>query len=48
MGEDNMEEEKKKEGKGDEHMEQDAMLVDGQNKDATLGPDMDGGPSTMA
>ncbi len=38
-GEDKMEEEKKKEDEGDEHMEQDATPVDSQNKDATGGPD---------
>ncbi len=48
MGEDKMQEEKKKEGEGDEHMEQDAAAVDSQDKDATGGEDMGGGSGTMA
>ncbi len=45
---DKTEEENKKEDEGEMHMEQDAALVDGQNKDATGGPDMGGGSGTMA
>ncbi len=46
MGEDKMEEEKKKEG--EMHMEQDNVPVDCQNKDATGGSDAGGGSSTTA
>ncbi len=42
-----MEEEKKKEDR-DEHMDADDMPVADKDKDATGGPDVGGGSSTMA
>ncbi len=43
-----MGEEKKKEGEGDECMDQDVKQVDSQDKDATGGEDKEGGSGTMA
>ncbi len=48
IGEDKTDEEKKKEGRDEEHMEQDDAPVAGRDKDATGGPEAGGGSGTTA